>query len=324
MDRRDFLKKTAVVAGGIVANHVFAGTNILDEVPTANAASSMDYVTLNNGVRMPILGYGTLRLPVGRCAECVSEAIQKGWRLIDTAKNYTNEVQVGEGIRRGGIDRKELFVTSKLWFKDYGYEQAKRAFDATLDRLQLDYLDLYLLHQPFGDVYGAWRALEELYEEGRIRAIGVSNFYPDRVADFNFVNKVKPAVNQIEFSPYFQRWDDKRVNDEFGVQVEAWGPLVSGNRPELFAEPILLEIGKRYGKTPAQVVLRYLTQQGVVTICKTERPERMIENLGSLDFKLSVKDMAQISQLDKGHTMSKDHRSPEDVKWFHNESTREL
>ncbi|MDO4163020.1 MAG: aldo/keto reductase [Bacteroides sp.] len=282
----------------------------------------MDYVTLNNGVQMPILGYGTLRIPADKCADCVSQAIRSGWRLLDTAKNYANEVMVGEGIRRSGIDRKELFVTSKLWLKDYGYEQAKVAFEATLRRLQLDYLDLYLLHQPFGDVYGAWRALEELYEAGRIRAIGISNFYPDRVVDFAFVNRVRPAVNQIEFSPYFQRWADKRVNDEYGVQVESWGPLCSGMRPELLQEPTLVEIGKKYGKTPAQVILRWLTQQGVVTICKTERPERMIENLESLDFKLSVEDMTQLSKLDKGHTIAKNHRSPEDVKWFHTEATR--
>ena len=173
-------------------------------------------------------------------------------------------------------------------------------------------------------MYGVWRALEELYSEGKIRAIGISNFHPDRVADFAFTSQVKPAVNQIEFSPYFQRWTDKWVNDEYGVQVEAWGPLVSGLRPEVFTEPILVEIGKKYGKTPAQVILRWLTQQGVVTLCKTQRPERMVENLESLTFKLSVEDMARIAKLDKGHTMAKDHRSPEDVKWFHTQATREL
>lgn len=291
---------------------------------TTKEKLDMDYVTLNNGVRMPILGYGTLKLPESTCADCVAKAIETGWRLIDTARNYANERQVGEGIRRSGIDRKELFVTSKLWIKDYDYSRTKQAFQATLDRLGLDYLDLYLLHQPFGDVYGAWRALEELYSEGKIRAIGISNLHPDRVADFAFTSQVKPAVNQIEFSPYFQRWTDKRVNDEYGVQVEAWGPLVSGLRPEVFAEPVLVEIGKKYGKTPAQVILRWLTQQGVVTLCKTQRPERMVENLESLTFKLSVEDMARIAKLDKGHTMAKDHRSPEDVKWFHTQATREL
>ena len=165
---------------------------------------------------------------------------------------------------------------------------------------------------------------QELYAEERIRAIGVSNFHPDRIVDMGFVNQIMPAVNQIEFSPYFQRWEDKRVNDQYGVQVESWGPFVSGSHPELFSEPVLQDIGKKYGKTPAQVILRYLTQQGVVTVCKTERPERMIENIGVFDFKLSVGDMAQIAKLDKGRTMSKDHRAPEDVKWFHTESTRVL
>lgn len=324
MDRRDFIRNSLLVAGNIIATGALGANILRNEENRLKKSTDMDYVTLNNGVRMPILGYGTLRLPADRCSERVAQAIRTGWRLIDTAKNYANETMVGEGIRRSGIDREELFITSKLWIKDYGYEQAKRAFQDTLDRLGLDYLDLYLLHQPFGDVYGAWRALEELYEEGRIRAIGISNFFPDRVVDFVFVNKVIPAVNQIEFSPYYQRWEDKRWNDSYGVQVESWGPLVSGMRPELFTEPVLVDIGNKYGKTPAQVILRWLTQQGVVTLCKTEHPERMAENLGSLDFKLSVDDMAKISRLDKGHTQAKDHRSPEDVRWFHEEATREL
>ena len=325
MDRRNFIRQSLLAAGGLVATRAFGESGFgMERTNRTDMDMKMDYVTLNNGVRMPILGYGTLRLPESTCAECVSDAIKTGWRLIDTAKNYANEVQVGEGIRRSGIDRKELFVTSKLWLKDYGYEQAKQAFQATLDRMRLDYLDLYLLHQPFGDVYGAWRALEELYEAGKIKAIGISNFFPDRVADFAYTVRIKPAVNQIEFSPYFQRWTDKQTNDEYGVQVEAWGPLVSGTRPDLFTEPVLVEIGNKYGKTPAQVILRWLTQQGVVTICKTQHRERMVENLGSLDFKLSVEDMARIATLDKGHTQSKDHRSPTDVKWFHTEATRNL
>ena len=325
MDRRDFIKRSLLAAGGMAVAQTLGAVNVFQGNESKTKKDmTMDYVTLNNGVHMPILGYGTLRLPTDTGVQCVAEAIQKGWRLIDTAKNYANEKMVGEGILRSGIDRKELFITSKLWLKDYGYEQAKRAFQDTLDRLQLDYLDLYLLHQPFGDVHGAWRALEELYAEGHIRAIGISNFYPDRVVDFIYTAKVKPAVNQIEFNPYFQRWEDKRVNDEYGVQVESWGPLASGNHPEMLAEPVLVEIGKKYGKSPAQVILRWLTQQGVVTLCKTERPERMTENMESLDFKLSVEDMARIAELDKKHTQSKDHRSPVDVKWFHTEATREL
>ena len=322
MNRRDFIKQSLFATGSIIASQALGAINLIENEPTKNI--TMDYVTLNNVVQMPILGYGTLRLPMDKCAECVSQAIKTGWRLIDTAKNYANEVEVGKGIRKSGINRKELFVTSKLWLKDYGYKQALTAFQATLDRLQLDYLDLYLLHQPFGDVYGAWRALEELYESGRIRAIGISNFFPDRVTDFSFTSRIRPAVNQIEFNPYFQRWEDKRINDEYGIQIESWGPLASGNRPELFNEPILVEIGNKYNKTPAQIILRWLTQQGVVTLCKTERPERMVENLESLKFKLSVEDMARIAKINKGVTQSKDHRAPADVRWFHTEATREL
>lgn len=325
MDRRDFIRKTLLAAGGLMSARVFgAGTPPTAAGKTTKGKTEMDYVTLNNGVRMPVLGYGTLRLSPDACADCVAKAVEAGYRLIDTAKNYANETHVGEGIRRSGIAREELFITSKLWIKDYGYEQAKQAFQATLDRLRLDYLDLYLLHQPFGDVYGAWRALEELYAEGKIRAVGISNFFPDRVVDFAYTARVKPAVNQIEFNPYFQRWADKRVNDEYGVQVESWSPLVSGLRPEVLAEPVLAEIGKKYGKTPAQAILRWLTQQGVVTICKTQRPERMKENLESLSFKLSVEDIARIVALDTGRTAAKDHRSPEDVKWFHTQATRDL
>ena len=321
MDRRNFIKQSLLATGSMVTAGVF-GMNAFGQSEPYTAKAAMDFVMLNNGVRMPILGYGTLRLTTEQCADCVAEAIRKGWRLIDTAKNYMNETEVGKGIRQSGIPRGELFITSKLWIKDYGYEQAKAAFQKSLDRLGLDYLDLYLLHQPFGDVYGAWRALEELYEAGKIRAIGVSNFHPDRIADFAFVSKIKPAVNQIEFSPYFQRWDDKRTNDEYGVQVESWGPLVSGTHPEVFTEPVLIEIGKKYGKTPAQIILRWLTQQGVVTVCKTQHPERMEENIHIFDFKLSVDDMSQIAKLDKRQTMFKDHRSPEDVRWFHTEATR--
>ncbi len=284
--------------------------------------TAMEYTTLSNGVVMPILGYGTLRLPKDRCAQAVSDAIGRGWRLIDTAKNYQNETEVGEGIRMSGIDRSELFVTSKIWFKDYGYEETLRAFQQSLDRLGLDYLDLCLLHQPFGDVYGAWRALEELYEAGKVRAIGVSNFFPDRLTDLCLSQRIRPMVNQIEFSPYFQRWEAKAVNDSLGVAVEAWGPLCSGMRPELLEEPILAEIGKAHGKTPAQVILRWLTQQGVITLCKTGRPERMTENISIFDFTLSPEEIAKIATLNTGHTTSKDHRAPKDVEWFWNKATR--
>lgn len=324
MDRREFIKQSVVAASGMAASHVLGGASAFGAEALNTTRPVMDYVTLNNGIQMPLLGYGTLKLPEETCAQCVSDAIRTGWRLIDTAKNYANEAQVGEGIRMSGIDRKELFITSKLWFKDYGYERAKDAFEATLDRLQLDYLDLYLLHQPFGDVYGAWRALEELYEAGRIRAIGVSNFFPDRLVDLVMNNRIKPAVNQIEINPYFQQREAQADNEEYGVQVEAWGPLCQNLRPELFDEPILKEIGAKYGKTVAQVILRNFTQRGVVMLCKTQHRERMAENLNVFDFKLSAEDMAQIAKVNTGHTVFKDHRSAKDVRWFNTEATRVL
>lgn len=314
--RRDMLKGAAAVAAAAVSPLIFGSA--------AGAAGEvkMEYVTLNNGVRMPVLGYGTLRLPQESCAECVSRAIRTGWRLIDTAKNYVNETQVGEGIRRSGIDRKELFVTSKLWFKDYSYDRAKAAFQESLDRLQLDYLDLCLLHQPFGDVHGGWRALEELHEAGKIRAIGVSNFFPDRLTDLVHSARIRPAVNQIEFSPYFQRWEDRKTNERWGVAVESWGPLCSGSRPGLLKEPALVRIAEKHGRTPAQVILRWLTQQQVITVCKTQRPERMVENLQIFDFRLDEEDLAAMASLDTGRTTSKNHRSPDDVVWFHTQATR--
>lgn len=215
MDRRNFIKHSLMAAGSMMAAQTLGTALSLTSNNSATKKdTNMDYVTLNNGVQMSLLGYGTLRLTPKQCAGCVAKAIQKGWRLIDTAKNYTNETLIGKGIRRSGIDR-----------------------------LGTDYLDLYLLHQPFGDVYSAWRTLEDLYEEGCIRAIGASNFFPDRVTDFIFVNKVRPAVNQIEFSPYFQRWEDKQTNDTYGIQIEPWGPFCSGTRPELLQEPALVTIG---------------------------------------------------------------------------------
>ena len=256
------------------------------------------------------------------CEVCLSLAINVGWRLIDTAKNYVNEEYVGQGIKNSGIDRKELFVTSKLWLKDAGYEQAKGAFQRTLDRLQLSYLDLYLIHQPFGDIHGAWRAMEELYRAKKIRAIGVSNFHDDRLVDFVMSNEIKPAVNQIEINPYHQQWKAQNVNQAYGVQPEAWGPLGQMKRPELLKEPVLTEIGKKYNKTAAQVILRWLVQRGVVTLVKTAHQERMVENLNIFDFILSQADMEQIRHLGTGVSMFGDHRDPDRVKWFHISSSR--
>lgn len=275
------MKTTLFAAGGGLLNHIAISK---EAFAASRGVAQMEYVTLNNGVRMPMLGYGTLNLPSDTCADCVSEAINIGWRLIDTAKNYANEEHVGRGIKNSGIDRKELFISSKLWLKDAGYEQAKKAFQLTLDRLQLSYLDLYLIHQPFGDVYGAWRALEELYHDGKIRAIGVSNFYDDRLVDFVMTNEVKPAVNQVEINPYHQQWKSQDVNQKYNVQLEAWGPLGQMKRPELLNEPVVNGIGKKYGKTPAQVILRWLIQRDIVTLVKTARRERMLENLDIFDF----------------------------------------
>ena len=321
MHRRAFLRGSLLVASGAML-HAAMGPTAVKAATGGKAMPAMKYVVLNNGVRMPMLGYGTLKLPVETCADCVTQAIRIGWRLIDTAKNYANEEYVGKGIKDSGVDRKELFVTSKLWLKDAGYESAKKAFQATLDRLQLEYLDLYLIHQPFGDVYGAWRALEELYQAKRIRAIGVSNFYDDRLMDFVMVNAIRPAINQVEINPYHQQWPSQTVNAECDVQLEAWGPLGQGKRPELLQEPALMELGRKYGKTPAQIVLRWLTQRGIVTLVKTVRPERMVENLNIFDFTLAEEDMKRIRALDTGKSMFGDHRDPERVKWFHTKASR--
>lgn len=288
----------------------------------AQKMNNVPIIKLNNGVEMPQLGFGTLRLPQETCAENVANAIKLGFRLIDTAKNYANEEEVGRGIKMSGVPRDQLFITTKLWIKDYGYEHAKQAFEASLERIGTDYIDLYLLHQPFGDVHGAWRALEELYEEGKIRAIGVSNFSPDRLVDLCMTARIRPMVNQIEFSPYYQQWLAKHWNDKYGVIVEAWGAMASGNHPELFTEPTLVTIGIKHEKTAAQVILRYLTQRGVVALCRTDNPTHQQEDIDIFDFELTDAEMHAIDLLDKGHTMAKDHRAPEDVEWFHTKATR--
>jgi len=321
MDRREFIKGSLMAAGGLVLDAAIGRAERVRRTFTKDK-KDMEQMTLRNGVRMPILGYGTLKLPQDSCAACVAQAIGHGYRLIDTAKNYVNEEQVGEGIRRSGIDRRELFVTSKLWFKDAGYDTTLRAFDATLSRLGTDYLDLYLIHQPFGDYYGAWRAMERLYNEKRIRAIGVSNFYPDRLVDLCYHSEVRPMVNQVEFHPYFQRWDAKDVNDKYGVQMEAWGPLCQNLRPELFNEPVLRRIADSHGATVAQVIQRFLTQQGVVTLCKTQHEERMQENLQSMSLTLSPSEIAEIRAMNTHHTVFKDHQSAADVEWFMEKSSR--
>ncbi len=276
----------------------------------------MQEVTLNNGVEMPILGYGVFQIADSKeCERCVIDAIETGYRLIDTAASYLNEEAVGNGIKNSGIDRKELFVTTKLWLEQAGYEKTKAAFERSLKRLQLDYLDLYLIHQPYNDVYGAWRAMEELYKEGKIRAIGVSNFYPDRLMDFIIHNEIKPAVNQIETHPFHQQIETQQFLQENGVQIEAWGPFAEGKN-NLFQNELLGKIGSKYGKSVGQVVLRWLTQRGVIAIPKSTRKERMAENLAIFDFELSPEDMAAIKTLDQKTSSFFDHRDPKIVKWL--------
>jgi 2,5-diketo-D-gluconate reductase A len=281
----------------------------------------MQTVLLNNGVGMPLLGFGVFQVTnVGECERGVYEAIRTGYRLIDTAASYGNEVEVGKGIKRSGLAREDLFITTKLWIQDTGYESTKKAFEKSLKRLQLDYLDLYLIHQPYGDIYGSWRAMEELYREGRMRAIGVSNFQPDRVMDLIIHNKVVPAVNQIETHPFCQQIESQKFLQENNVQIESWGPFAEGKN-NIFKNELLLSIAGKYKKSNAQVILRWLTQRKVVAIPKSVRKERIEENFNIFDFELSAEDMDAIAALDTKKSLFFDHRDPAMVKWL---ATRKL
>lgn len=274
----------------------------------------MQKVTLNNGVEMPILGFGVYQVPdLAECERSVAQALEVGYRLLDTAAAYENEEAVGKAIRSSGVARAELFVTTKLWIQDAGYESAKRAFQRSLDRLQLDYLDLYLIHQPFGDVYGAWRAMEELYREGRIKAIGVSNFQPDRVMDLIVHNEVVPAVDQIETHPFHQQVETQKFLHDNQVQIESWGPFAEG-RNDIFHNDVLLSLAQKHGKSVAQVILRWLTQRGVVAIPKSVHKERIGENFDVFDFELGADDMRAITALDSKQSAFFDHRDPAMVK----------
>jgi len=276
----------------------------------------MKTVTLNNGIEMPILGFGVYQITdAEECERSVYEAIQAGYRLIDTAAAYMNEEAVGKAIKRSGVPREKLFITTKLWIQDASYESAKKAFEKSLKRLQLEYLDLYLIHQPFGDVYGAWRAMEELYQEGKIKAIGVSNFHPDRIIDFIVHNKVVPAVNQIETHPFNQQIETQKFLQENGVQIQSWGPFAEGKN-DIFQNELLLSIGKKYSKSVAQVILHWLIQRGVVVIPKSARKERIEENFNVFDFQLSEEDMNVIVALDTKSSLFFDHRDPAMVKWL--------
>ena len=278
----------------------------------------MQTVRLNNGVEIPVLGFGVFQITdLTECERSVVDAIQIGYRHIDTAASYQNEEAVGRGIKRSGLVREDLFITTKLWIQRNGYEGTKRAFENSLKRLQLDYLNLYLIHQPFGDVYGEWRAMEELYQEGKVRAIGVSNFAPDRIMDLIVFNKVTPAVNQIEVNPFHQQIDTQKFFQENNVQVEAWAPFAEG-RNNVFQNELLLSIATKYQKSVAQVILRWLTQRGIVVLSKSVRKERMLENISVLDFELSTEDMTAITMLDAKTSSFFDHRDPEIVKWMGN------
>lgn len=260
----------------------------------------MQTIKLNNSVKMPLLGYGVFQIPDAKeCEKGVSDALAAGYRLIDTAAAYMNEKAVGDAIKKCGIPRSELFVTTKLWIQDQGYENAKKAFHTSMDRLQLEYLDLYLIHQPYNDYYGSWRAMEELYEDGNIRAIGVSNFSENRLVDLIVNNRIKPMVNQVEVNPFFQQNNSKQVMDKYNVQIEAWGPFAEGQK-DFFNNPLLKQIGEQYGKSVAQVTLRWHVQRGVVAIPKSVRKERIEQNFDIWDFELSESDMKNIARLDTG------------------------
>ncbi|PHV17717.1 2,5-diketo-D-gluconic acid reductase [Janthinobacterium sp. BJB1] len=276
----------------------------------------MEHVTLNNGISMPVAGYGVFQIPdPAECERAVIAAIAAGYRLIDTAASYLNEAAVGQGIEHGSVAREELFVTSKLWVQDTGYERTRDAIERSLRRLRLDYLDLFLIHQPFGDVHGSWRAMQDAYRSGKLRAIGVSNFQPDRLMDIIAFNDIAPAVNQIEVNPFHQQADSVAFMREHGVQPQAWAPFAEG-RNNLFNNELLLGIASRHGKSVGQVVLRWLTQRGVAVLAKTVRRERMAENLAIDDFDLDQADMAAIAALETGVSSFFSHRDPAIVQWM--------
>ena len=274
----------------------------------------MQKIVLNNGVEMPILGFGVFQIDdLAECERSVRDAIDIGYRLIDTAASYGNEEAVGNAIRTSGVPRSELFVTTKLWIADTGFENTKRAFDRSMKRLQLDYLDLYLIHQPYGDVFGSWRAMEELYREGRIKAIGLSNFHPDRVMDFIVHNEVAPAVDQIETHPFHQQATTQKFLTENNIQIESWGPFAEGKN-NIFGNEVLVSIAEKQGKTVAQVILRWLTQRNIIVIPKSVRKDRMVENFDIFNFALTQEDLNAIRQLDTGTSLFFDHRDPAMVK----------
>ena len=278
----------------------------------------MQTVKLNNGLEIPILGFGVFQIAdPTECERSVVEAIQTGYSHIDTATSYQNEEAVGRGIKQSGVAREKLFITTKLWIQSNGFEGTLKAFENSLKRLQLDYIDLYLIHQPYGDVYGEWRAMEELYQQGKVRAIGVSNFQPDRIMDLMIHNKITPAVNQIEVNPFQQQIDTQKFLLDNSVQVEAWAPFAEGKN-NIFQNAVLLSIAAQHKKSIAQVILRWLVQRRIIALAKSTRKERMIENISVFDFELSAEDMAAIANIDTKTSSFFDHRNPEMVKWLSN------
>ncbi len=276
----------------------------------------MEYVKLNNGIEMPILGFGVYQIPKEETKRCVLDAIKVGYRAIDTAQSYFNEEEVGEAIVECGLKREELFITTKVWIDNYGYENCKKSIYESLRKLHTDYIDLVLLHQPFADYYGAYRALEDLYKEGKIKAIGVSNFYPDRLSDIClFDREIIPAINQVETNPMNGQYKAQENMEKYGVHIEAWAPFGEG-RNGLFENKTLKKIGEKYGKSNAQVILRWLIQRGVIAVCKSTHIERMEQNLNVFDFKLSDEDMEEIKKLDTSDSLFFNHQDPKMVDWF--------
>lgn len=314
--RREFLAKSAKIATSAAVLATLP--NLLSANKFSQKGQKMEFLTLNNGVKMPFLGFGTYQIDPKDTQRCVEDALSVGYRLVDTAQAYFNEEGVGAALKtamRGGVKREDLFVETKLWVSHINEKDAVKGFEASLKKLGLDYIDLYILHQPYNDSYGAWRALGKLYKAGKIRAIGVSNFYADKLVDFALFNDIKPAINQIELHPFFQRVDEQKINEDLGVKVQSWGSFAEGKN-DMFKNPTLTKIGAKYGKTAAQVILRWLIERGIVVIPKTTRKARMEENFAVFDFKLNADDKAQIAKLDGGKSLFLDHRDPATIKWL--------
>jgi len=282
---------------------------------TGKGEQRMEYAVLSNGIKMPMLGYGVYQVTKDECERCVLDALRAGYRSLDTAQSYFNEEEVGSAIEKAGVPREDIFLTSKVWVEHYGYDACRRSVEESLKKLKTDYIDLMLLHQPFSDYYGAWRALEDLYEEGVLRAIGVSNFYPDRLVDIASFARIAPMVNQVETHPHNQQTEAKKWMDKYQIQHEAWAPFGEG-RNGLFDEPVLAEIGTKYGKTPAQVILRWHIQRNTVVIPKSTHYDRMVQNINVFDFALTEEDMQKITSLDRQQSSFFSHYDPAMVEWF--------